>query len=67
MIWRLAAFSIAFPLIVLVGLKLIGLSQWPWSWVLAPVWVPGAVFMAHEMLCGLIIIVILACDAWVRD
>jgi len=31
-------------LLIFVGLKLGGLLDWPWVWVLAPLWLPVVVF-----------------------
>jgi hypothetical protein len=30
--------------ILFTGLKLTGYLRWNWLWVLAPLWIPGAVF-----------------------
>jgi hypothetical protein len=32
--------------IVFITLKLVGKLAWPWFWVVAPLWIPLAVFLA---------------------
>lgn len=41
--------------IVFIVLKLIGQIQWSWIWVLSPLWIPIALFLA------IIIVILLAC------
>lgn len=31
--------------ILFVGLKLTGYIEWSWLWVLAPLWIPGAIIL----------------------
>ena len=40
--------------ILFIALKLLGVIDWAWLWVLAPLWIPAAVLLA------LIIIVLIA-------
>lgn len=42
--------------ILFIGLKLAGYIDWSWWWVVAPLWIPVAVFLA---ICVLAIIGIL--------
>jgi hypothetical protein len=32
--------------VLFVGLKLTGVINWPWLWVLAPFWIPVAILLA---------------------
>lgn len=32
--------------VLLIGMKLMGVIQWPWLWVLGPLWVPVLLFAA---------------------
>jgi uncharacterized protein (DUF983 family) len=32
-------------LILFIGLKLAGVINWPWIWVLAPMWIPLAIWV----------------------
>jgi len=32
-------------LILFIGLKLAGVINWPWIWVLAPIWIPLAIYV----------------------
>lgn len=43
------------PLAVFVVLKLIGVINWGWGWVLAPLWIP------------ILIVLVLAFFAWIAD
>lgn len=42
-------------LVVFVVLKLIGVINWGWGWVLAPLWIP------------ILIVLVLAFFAWIAD
>lgn len=50
--WFLAALSLMF-----IGLKLGGIIEWSWIWVLAPLWVPPAVSLGLYCLGGLLVVV----------
>lgn len=39
--------------LLFIGLKLGGVIHWSWLWVLAPFWIPSAVFLA--VLLGLLV------------
>jgi hypothetical protein len=45
--------------IIFIVLKLVGVIEWSWVWVLAPVWI-GAIFSLALVLIGLLITVIAA-------
>lgn len=40
--------------VVFVTLKLIGVIDWPWLWVLAPFWIGPAVLLGIAAVCGLV-------------
>jgi hypothetical protein len=40
--------------IVFLTLKLIGIIQWSWLWVLAPIWIPVAVFLFVAVIAFII-------------
>lgn len=44
--------------IVFITLKLLGQIDWPWIWVLSPLWIWFAIFLAFLLLGILIITVI---------
>ena len=46
--------------IVFITLKLIGIINWSWFWVLSPIWIPFAIWLV-------IIVVILVCVLIKRD
>lgn len=37
--------------IVFITLKLIKVISWSWLWVLAPVWIPAALFLGFALFC----------------
>lgn len=39
--------------ILFIALKLIGIINWPWVWVLAPIWIPAII----AVMCIIIILV----------
>ena len=41
--------------IVFITLKLIGTIDWPWIWVLSPVWIPIAIVTAIVSIAVLIV------------
>lgn len=43
--------------VLFIGLKLTGYINWPWVWVLAPIWVPIAVVVVILVIAGLIALV----------
>lgn len=42
--------------IVFITLKLIGIINWSWFWVLSPIWIPFAIWLA-------VIVILLICAA----
>lgn len=44
-------------LIVFIVLKLCGLIQWSWIWVLSPLWILLAIVLLIFLVCAFIIIV----------
>lgn len=40
--------------IVFITLKLVGKIDWSWLWVLAPLWIPIAVFAAVFVVVGVV-------------
>jgi len=45
--------------IAFIVLKLVGVIDWPWIWVLSPLWIGAAIILA-------IIVIILVIAAWVN-
>ena len=37
--------------VLFVGLKLTGYINWPWLWVLSPLWIPLALFLGFASFC----------------
>jgi|GEM_PF-2550071 hypothetical protein len=46
--------------IVFVGLKLARIIDWPWLWVLSPLWIPAAL-----TLCGVLLALLIALVAMI--
>jgi len=46
--------------VLFIGLKLTGYIAWSWWWVLAPLWMPAAVFIGVLLFVGLVYI-------WVKN
>ena len=42
--------------VLFIGLKLGGIIGWSWLWVLAPLWIPGAVLAAILSVCALVVL-----------
>jgi uncharacterized protein (DUF983 family) len=40
--------------ILFIGLKLTGYINWPWVWVLSPLWISLSLFMVAVLIIGLI-------------
>lgn len=40
--------------ILFIGLKLAGIIDWPWLWVLCPLWLPLAIVLAVVVACLLV-------------
>lgn len=40
--------------LLFIGLKLGSVIDWPWLWVLAPLWGPLAIWLGFIAICGLI-------------
>lgn len=36
--------------IIFVALKILGLIQWSWLWVLSPIWIIGILAIIHSIL-----------------
>ena len=56
--------------ILCIGLKLTGYSDWSWLWVLAPLWLPLAVFLGVLLIIamvGLIVMSFTAAFCWLYD
>lgn len=50
--------GIGFPTLlatVFITLKLCGVIDWSWFWVLAPIWIPIAILLAIAAICLVII------------
>jgi hypothetical protein len=43
--------------ILFIGLKLTGYITWSWLWVLSPLWLPFAIFLAVVLVCGVCVLV----------
>jgi hypothetical protein len=43
--------------IVFITLRLIKVINWPWIWVLAPVWIPAAIGLAAVIICVLLVVI----------
>ena len=55
-----AASSSLLPTLLLVAfivLKLCGVIAWSWWWVLSPLWIPAALFLALLVLGGLFVVI----------
>ena len=39
--------------VALIGLKLIDIINWPWVWVLAPIWLPNLIIIISLMLVAI--------------
>lgn len=39
--------------IALIALKLIGIINWPWVWVLTPIWLPNLIMIIALMLVAI--------------
>ena len=37
--------------ILFIGLKLGGIINWSWLWVLSPLWIPISIFLAVVVVC----------------
>jgi len=48
-------------LMLFMGLKLVGVIDWSWLWVLSPLWVPVVVVVAGIVLAVVVAVVIGAC------
>lgn len=48
--------------VVFITLRLIGIIDWPWLWVLSPLWVPLAVLLAVVLVAGIIYLILAAFD-----
>lgn len=47
--------------LLFIGLKLGGVIQWPWLWVLSPLWIPLAILAAVLTVAGVAMVVAAAC------
>lgn len=47
--------------LIFITLKLIGTVTWSWWWVLSPIWIPLAVWMAFAVLALLIVALLDVC------
>ncbi len=45
-------------LVIFIALKLIGIIDWPWIWVLCPLWIPLAIVFAIFVVVLLVSIII---------
>lgn len=48
-------FIIAILATVFITLKLANVIAWPWIWVLAPIWIPLAIFIVFIILLVLMV------------
>jgi hypothetical protein len=56
-VWNLAQDACGVAAVALVVLKLTGLVNWSWWWVLSPLWLGG--FLLAAVLCGLLVLLAL--------
>jgi membrane protein YdbS with pleckstrin-like domain len=61
--WNLAQDAVGIAALVLIGLKLAGLASWSWWWVLAPLWLSGAL-LAVTLLPLLVLLLLLRQERW---
>ncbi len=43
--------------ILFIALKLTGVVAWSWLWVLSPIWIPVAIFLAFLIIAIMIIVI----------
>lgn len=48
--------------ILFIALKLTGVITWSWVWVLAPLWIPFAIFLVIVLIAMIIMMVIALLD-----
>ncbi|MCH7604967.1 hypothetical protein IID24_03195 [Patescibacteria group bacterium] len=41
-------------LIIFITLKLVGVIAWSWWWVLSPIWLPAAIFVAFLLVMAIL-------------
>lgn len=61
--------SVGFPwmmilLVIFIALKVAGVIAWSWWAVFMPVIIPIVIIWIIFLLCGLVIVVGVACDGW---
>jgi hypothetical protein len=44
--------------VLFVGLKLTGVINWPWVWVLSPFWIPVAILLAVLLVAAAIWVIV---------
>lgn len=49
--------------LIFITLKLTGYINWSWWWVLAPMWIPLAIFIAVMTVAGIVLIGAAVIDA----
>jgi hypothetical protein len=50
--------------IVFIVLKLIGIIEWSWVWVLAPLWMSWAIGLGVLLIIGIIALIIMLITYW---
>ncbi len=53
--------------ILFIGLRLAGIIDWPWVWVLAPAWIPGSIVLLALIVLALAFIGAGIADTRARD
>jgi hypothetical protein len=48
--------------ILFIGLKLTGFINWPWLWVLAPIWIPLSIGLAVAIIMLVLLLIFKAFD-----
>ena len=48
--------------VVFIVLKLAGEINWPWLWVLCPIWIPASITLVGSLLIGIIWLVLKITD-----
>jgi hypothetical protein len=53
--------NITFPgllTVLFIGLKLANIIDWPWVWVLSPIWIPLALLLVFGLIATIIALVL---------
>lgn len=52
--------GISFPgmlAVLFIGLKLTGYINWPWVWVLSPIWIPLVIFLLFLLIIAAFVLI----------